>query len=98
MINYGNQHIDKADINSVKKVLNSNWLTQGPTVQKFEKKLKQFIGAKYSLVLNSGTAALHVACMCLNVKNGEFPLNLCNYDIKTNKHVSILCKLNSFIS
>lgn len=71
MINYGNQHIDKADINSVKKVLNSNWLTQGPTVQKFEKKLKQFIGAKYSLVLNSGTAALHVACMCLNVKKND---------------------------
>ena len=42
MINYGRQSINKSDINAVVKVLKSNFLTQGPIVQKFEKKLSQY--------------------------------------------------------
>ena len=38
MIPYGRQSLDKKDILSVKKILQSNFLTQGPTVTKFEKK------------------------------------------------------------
>ncbi|SVC17731.1 uncharacterized protein METZ01_LOCUS270585, partial [marine metagenome] len=46
MISYGKQAIDQIDINSVVKVLKSNWLTQGPAVEEFEKDLKIFFGAK----------------------------------------------------
>ena len=40
MINYGSQFIDKKDITEVTKVLKSDWLTQGPQVDRFEKNLK----------------------------------------------------------
>ena len=71
MINYGRQFIDSKDIKSVTNVLRSNLLTQGPEVKKFEYKLKKFLGAKYTCALNSGTAALHLACLALDLKKGE---------------------------
>ena len=39
MIPYGRQTIDEDDLASVPKVLESDWLTQGPTVQNFEEKV-----------------------------------------------------------
>ena len=71
MINYGSQYIDHKDIQSVTKVLKSNWLTQGPQVEKFEKKLKNYFGANYCAVVNSGTAALHLACMAIGCKKND---------------------------
>ena len=41
MIPYSKQYIDKNDIENVKKILKSNFLTQGPTVEKFENVVKQ---------------------------------------------------------
>ena len=61
MINYGKQFIDNDDIKAVTKILKSKFLTQGPLVNKFEKKLKNFLGSKYCCALSSGTAALHLA-------------------------------------
>ncbi len=43
MIPYSRQHIDKDDIDSVIQVLKSNFLTQGPTVRKFEKKITSIL-------------------------------------------------------
>lgn len=74
MINYGRQSIDSKDIKSVTNVLKSNLLTQGPEVKKFEYKLKKFLGAKFTCALNSGTAALHLACLALNLKKGDLVL------------------------
>ena len=42
MINYGRQSINKKDIGEVVKVLKSNFLTQGPMIEKFEKRLKKY--------------------------------------------------------
>ena len=61
MINYGKQYIDNDDIKAVTKILKSKFLTQGPLVNKFEKKLKNLLGSKYCCALSSGTAALHLA-------------------------------------
>ena len=72
MINYGRQFIDNQDINSVIKVLKSNLLTQGPQVKKFEDNLKKIIGAKYCCAVNSGTAALHLACLALDIKKNDY--------------------------
>ncbi len=65
MINYGKHYIDKSDIKSIIKVLKSEHLTQGPAVKLFEKKLNKFFGSKYCTVVNSGTAALHIAALAL---------------------------------
>ena len=74
MINYGRQFIDKEDINSVIKVLKSDYLTQGPSVKKFEERLKKKLRAKYCTVVSNGTAALHLAALALGWKSGDIIL------------------------
>lgn len=65
---YGKQSISWGDIWEVVKVLRSNWLTQGPKIQEFEKALCDYTGSKYAVVVSSGAAALHLTMMCMNLK------------------------------
>ncbi len=69
MIPYGKQNITQEDIDSVVKTLKSDFLTQGPKVKEFEDDFKKFTGAKYSVAVSSGTAALHLSCLALDVNN-----------------------------
>lgn len=71
MIPYSRQSIDTLDKKSVLKVLNSNFLTQGPKVEEFEKKINKFSGSKYAVAANSGSSALHIACLSLGIKKGD---------------------------
>ena len=74
MINYGKQSIDRKDISEVLKVLKSDWLTQGPQINKFELALKKNFGAKYCSVVSNGTAALHLAGLALGWKKRDVVL------------------------
>ena len=67
MIPYAKQDITKNDINAVKKVLESNFLTQGPVVEKFENIVAKKINSKYAIALNNATSALHLSCLALGV-------------------------------
>jgi len=71
MFPYSRQKIDQADIQSVVKVMRSNFLTQGPIVEKFEKKLSKFTGSKYVSAVNSATSALYLACRALGLTKGD---------------------------
>ncbi len=71
MINYGRHYIDKKDIKAVVKTLKSNFLTQGPKVIEFEKKLNYLCGSKYTCAVSSGTAALHLAILSLGIKKND---------------------------
>jgi UDP-4-amino-4,6-dideoxy-N-acetyl-beta-L-altrosamine transaminase len=71
MIPYGRQDISQDDIDVVVDVLKSDYLTQGHIVPKFEKSLSDFTNAKYSVVVNSATSALHIACKALEVGPGD---------------------------
>ncbi len=66
-IPYGRQSINQQDIDAVVEVLKSDYLTQGPAVEHFEKKLAEYCGTKHALVFNSGTSALHGAYFSLNI-------------------------------
>lgn len=63
MIPYGRQSIDEEDIQAVVEVLRSDWLTQGPAVERFEHAMADYCGAKYAVAVNSATSALHIACL-----------------------------------
>ena len=65
LINYGKQHIDRDDIDSVIKILKSEIITQGNQVIKFENALKLRLGSKFCCALSSGTSGLHLAAMAL---------------------------------
>ena len=68
MIRYSEQSIDKKDINAVKKVLASDYLTSGPVVTKFEENASKRINVKFGVSFNSATSALHIACLALCLK------------------------------
>ena len=72
MIPYGKQEINQQDIDAVVNVLTSDFLTQGPQVPLFEKALTDLTGAKHALAVNSATSALHIACLSLGLKKGDF--------------------------
>lgn len=70
-IPYGKQCIDEDDIQSVIAVLRSDWLTQGPMIEAFERTLAEYCGAKYAVAVNSGTSALHIACLAAGIESGD---------------------------
>lgn len=71
MLPYGRQLIEEDDIEAVAAQLRSDWLTQGPTVARFEEALCQETGAPYAVAVSSGTAALHLACLAAGLQQGE---------------------------
>jgi UDP-4-amino-4,6-dideoxy-N-acetyl-beta-L-altrosamine transaminase len=70
-IPYGRQNITQEDINAVVETLKSDFLTQGPAIATFEKAFAEYIGVKYAVAVNNGTAALHLCTMALDVKLGD---------------------------
>ena len=72
MIPYGKQDISKNDIDAVINVLESDFLTQGPQVPLFEKVISNYCGAKHGVAVNSATSALHIACLALGLKSGDW--------------------------
>jgi UDP-4-amino-4,6-dideoxy-N-acetyl-beta-L-altrosamine transaminase len=70
-IPYGRQYITDEDIDSVVKVLKSDWLTQGPNVKEFENEFCEYIGSRFALAVSNGTAALHLSVLALNLKPGD---------------------------
>lgn len=72
MIPYGRQDISQEDIDTVVRVLRSDFLTQGPQVPVFERALAHCCDAKYAVAVNSATSALHVACLALGLSVGDY--------------------------
>ncbi|MBT6050238.1 MAG: UDP-4-amino-4,6-dideoxy-N-acetyl-beta-L-altrosamine transaminase [Candidatus Scalindua sp.] len=71
IIPYGRQWIDENDIQEVISLMRSERITQGPKVEEFEDALAECCGAKYAVAVNSGTSALHIACLAAEVKEGD---------------------------
>ncbi|MCL6700903.1 UDP-4-amino-4,6-dideoxy-N-acetyl-beta-L-altrosamine transaminase [Pseudomonas sp. T1.Ur] len=71
MIPYGRQDITQADIDAVVGVLQSDFLTQGPMVPRFEQQVAAHVGASHALAVNSATSALHIACLALGLGPGD---------------------------
>ena len=71
IIPYGKQNITQEDIDVVNQTLVSNFLTQGPEIEKFEEAFANYVGSKYAISVSNGTAALHLSALALNVKKGD---------------------------
>jgi len=71
LIPYGHQCIDEDDIQAVVDVLRSDWITTGPAVEAFERRVAEFVGAEYGVAVSSGTAALHTAVFATGLKPGD---------------------------
>jgi UDP-4-amino-4,6-dideoxy-N-acetyl-beta-L-altrosamine transaminase len=70
-IPYARQSISEADIAAVAEVLRSDWLTQGPAIARFEESMAGYCGARHAVAVSNGTAALHLACLALELGPGD---------------------------
>ena len=72
MIPYGKQNITQDDIDAVTEVLKSDFLTQGPRIELFEKAFANYVGSKYAVCVSNGTAALHLSVLALGINTEEY--------------------------
>lgn len=70
-IPYGRQQLDDGDIDCVLNVLRGDWLTQGPSITSFESAFAEYVGARFAVACSNGTAALHLACLALDLKETD---------------------------
>lgn len=63
--------IDDAEIAAVTEVLRSGYLVQGPRVAAFEQSLADLVGVRQAVAVSSGTAALHLALLALDIGPGD---------------------------
>ena len=87
IIPYGKHYIDEDDVRSVVDVLRCGMLTQGPKVAEFENKVANYVGAKYGVAVSNGTAALHLACMALEVGEGDEVITTPNTFVATSNSI-----------
>lgn len=85
-IPYSKQFIDEKDINEVKRVLESSFLTTGPKIKEFEDLLCKYTEAKYCVCVSNGTAALHLASLVL-LKEGDKVLTTPNSFLATSNSI-----------
>ena len=71
VIPYGKQHITTSDLEAVVDALKSDYLTQGPRIKEFEDCFADYVGSKFAVAVANGTAALHLNCLALGVKEGS---------------------------
>lgn len=70
-IPYGKQDITDEDVRAVLEVLRADFITQGPQIENFETSLSSYVGSKYATAMSSATAALHLACLALELGPGD---------------------------
>ncbi|APB34914.1 Cys/Met metabolism pyridoxal-phosphate-dependent enzyme [Gloeomargarita lithophora Alchichica-D10] len=71
LIPYARQSISEADIQAVIDILKSDWLTQGPTIPRFEKMVADYCGVRYAVAISSATAGLHIAALAAGLEPGH---------------------------
>lgn len=90
MIQYGKQNINQQDVQVVRQVLKSDFLTQGPQVLKFEKALARYCGAKYAVAVTNGTSALHLSYLIAGLKKGDKVITTPNTFVATTNMLLVL--------
>ena len=60
--------LDNNEINAVKQVFKSKFLTEGKITKKFEFEVSRYVKSKYAIATTSATTALHAVFECMNIK------------------------------
>ena len=64
-------YIGKEELDEVVDTIKSTWVTMGPKVKRLESEISSYIGVKYGVAVNSGTAALDVALKMIGIQPGD---------------------------
>lgn len=84
-------YFDVDDIEQVQEVLDSGWVSQGPKVQEFEKKVTHYLGVKYAISVTNCTSALHLSLLSLEIKEGDEVL-VADFTFPATGHTVLYCK------
>ena len=87
IIPYSRHYIDEDDVAAVVELLRHGLLTQGPKVAEFETNVASFVGAKYAVAVSSGTAALHLASVALELGKGDEVITSPNTFVATSNSI-----------
>jgi dTDP-4-amino-4,6-dideoxygalactose transaminase len=64
-------NLSEADIDSAVEILKSGYLESGRTVESFERRLSTYLETRYAVCVSSGTAALHLGLLALDIRPGD---------------------------
>jgi dTDP-4-amino-4,6-dideoxygalactose transaminase len=63
--------LDEQEVEAVRRVILSGWVTQGPEVAAFEREFADFVGASHACAVSNCTTALHLALLAVGVAAGD---------------------------
>jgi dTDP-4-amino-4,6-dideoxygalactose transaminase len=63
--------LGEKELEEVRKVFSSGWLTQGPYVEKFEREIAKYVGARHAVAVTSCTTALYLCLKALGIKQND---------------------------
>jgi dTDP-4-amino-4,6-dideoxygalactose transaminase len=63
--------LDERDVEAVRRVILSGWITQGPEVAAFEREFADHVGAAHACAVSNCTNALHLALLAVGVGPGD---------------------------
>jgi len=63
--------LDERELDAVREVLESGWLTTGSKASQFEARFAEAVGAKHAIAVNSCTAAMHLALEAIGLRAGD---------------------------
>lgn len=64
----------RAILKGIGRCLETGRLSRGPTVEAFEKEVKEYLGVRHALAVSNGTAALHLALLAHGIRPGDVVL------------------------
>jgi perosamine synthetase len=63
--------LDEREVEAVRRVILSGWVTQGPEVAAFEREFADYVGASHACAVANCTTALHLALLAVGVSAGD---------------------------
>lgn len=83
-------HFNNEEIEEIKEVLDSGWVSQGPKVNEFERKISKYLNVKYTIAVTNCTCALHLALLSLGIKKGDEVI-VADYTYPATGHAVLYC-------
>jgi len=83
-------YFDSEEIEEIKKVLDSGWVSQGPETKTFEEDVCEYLGIKHAIPVANCTAALHLALLSIGIKKGDEVI-VADYTYPATGHSVVYC-------
>ena len=64
-------YFDSDEMDEIKEVLDSCWVSQGPKVREFEDKVVEYLRVNYAVAVSNCTAALHLSLLSIGIKEHD---------------------------